>query len=459
MKYQDLFDGLTSRGISPSEILDGSRLDEELTRDEALTGERVRPIALVSPRTSDDVVRIVQFAQENTIAITARGSGTGMCGGCVASSDSIILSFSKMNEIVEIDTENQTATVQPGVTLHQLDEALEPFGLVYPIFPGELSASIGGNVATNAGGMRAIKYGVTRNQVLGLEVVLANGTKLKTGGKFVKCSSGYDLTQLVIGSEGTLGLVTEIIVKLYPRPKFTATVLAPFETLDQITNAVPKIVSSGADPLILEYIDAIAIVATTQNVGLDLGIAQEIQDKALAYLLIVIEGDNESRIDEDIEGLAALVDELGAMDIYILPPSTSAKLIDAREKAFWVAKAHGANDILDIVVPRSKLPEYMNSVSSIAQATQSWIAGCGHVGDGNVHLSIFQNDSDRLHQAMEQVLSCGIALGGAVSAEHGIGREKRAYFLELEDPNKIELMRSIKTAFDPKGLLNPGAIF
>ena len=459
MNFDELRNSLLKIGLEESQVRRGQDLPSELLKDEALTASGTVPMAMVYPTSSAQVAKIVELASTFEVAITARGSGTGMCGACIGGPDSIVLCFEKFNQILEIDVENQVAVVEPGVTLAQLDDALAPFGLVYPIFPGELSATLGGNIATNAGGMRAIKYGVTRNQVLGLEVVLGNGTLMRTGGKFVKCSSGYDLTQLIVGSEGTLAVVTEITLRLFPRPKFTATLLAPFADLEQITNAVPKVVSSGINPLILEYIDAISIVATTQNVGLDLGIPEEIKQAAMAYLVIVIEGNDHDRLDGDIEQAATLVSELGALDIYVLSESVSSRLIDAREKAFWVAKQHGANDILDIVVPRSRLPQYMTAVGEVATKTESWIAGCGHVGDGNVHLSIFQQDSGKLHEAMTQVLAAGISLGGAVSAEHGIGREKRSYFLDLEDPAKIEIMRSIKAVFDPKNIFNPGAIF
>ena len=187
--------------------------------------------------------------------VTARGSGTGLSGACIPRADGVLVSFERMAQILEIDTENHVAVVQPGVTLHQLDEALKPHGLVYPVFPGESSASLGGNVATNAGGMRAVKYGVTRHQVLGLNAVLGTGEVIRTGGKFVKATSGYDLTQLIIGSEGTLALVTEAILRLHPRLTHGATVLAPFPTLDDVTAAVPPIVGRGVEPTILEYID------------------------------------------------------------------------------------------------------------------------------------------------------------------------------------------------------------
>lgn len=444
--------------VGVKDVLLGDAIPDDYTHDEALTAEPVQPLAVVRPASTDEVAAVMRVCDELGVPVTARGSGTGLSGACVPRSDGIVLALERMSRIVEIDTENHVAVVEPGVTLDQLDEALAPLGLVYPVYPGENSASLGGNVATNAGGMRAVKYGVTRHQVLGLTAVLANGDVIRTGGKFVKATTGYDLTQLIIGSEGTLAVVTEAILKIYPRPAHTAVVLAPFPTVDEVAAAVPPIVRSGINPLVLEYVDGLGLSSLAANVGLELGIAAEVQARAQAYLIVVLEQHQAGRLDEDLAQLAEQLETLGAVDMFLLPPASGAKLLEAREKAFWVVKALGANDIIDVVVPRASVPEYLRKVAAIAQDNGTLVSAAGHAGDGNIHLSVFQADPEVRHRVMHAIIGAGVDLGGAISAEHGIGKEKRQYFLELEDPNKIALMRRIKRAFDPNGILNPGTL-
>jgi glycolate oxidase len=441
--------------VGETNVVVGDAVHADYTHDETLNVTPVRPLALVLPGSTGEVSEVMKVATEHCVPVVARGSGTGLSGAAVPVPSGILLAFDRMRQIRELDSENQVAVVEPGVTLEQLNEALAPLGLVYPVSPGEQSASLGGNVGTNAGGMRAVRYGVTRHHVLGLEVVLADGTVMRTGGKFVKSSSGYDLTQLLVGSEGTLAVTTEVTVKVQPRPTETTTVLAPFATLTDVANAVPHLVASGINPTILEYADALVLSSITRAAGLDLGIPDDVKEAALAYLIVVLEESSATRLDEDVERLGTLLVELGALDAYVLPPQAGAALIVARERLFFVTKAAGADDIIDAVIPRAAIPGYLATVADLAAAHGAFVSGCGHVGDGNVHLAVFQADPEKRKALTREVFRTAVDAGGAISGEHGIGTEKMPYFLEMQDPVALGLMRAIKVAFDPKGILGP----
>jgi glycolate oxidase len=441
--------------VGDPHVVTGTEIHSDYTHDEAMTAQPVTPLAVVFPSSTADVSEILRQANEARLPVVARGSGTGLSGGCLPVADGIVLAFDRMQAIREIDEANQVAVVEPGVTLEALNAALAPHGLTYPVSPGEPSASLGGNVATNAGGMRAVRYGVTRHHVVGLEVVLADGTVMRTGGKFVKSSSGYDLTQLLIGSEGTLAVTTEVIVKVQPKMTEAATVLAPFPSLQEVASTVPLIVSSGIEPSILEYIDVLAMGGITASAGLDLGIPDDVKAATLAYLVVVLEGRNAARVGEDVEQLATLLGQHGALDVYVLPSTAGAQLISAREKAFFVSKAAGSDDIVDAVIPRAGIPDYLAQVAELSGQFGALVTGCGHVGDGNVHLSIFQADPVRRHELIRAIFDAALSFGGAISGEHGIGTEKLEYFLDTQDATGLALMRSIKLAFDPHGILGP----
>jgi glycolate oxidase len=427
--------------------------------DESLHAAAVTPAAVVFPSDTAQVSHIVRVAAEWGVPLTARGAGTGLSGGCIPAPGGVVVAFERMARLLEIDTANHVAVVQPGLTLAALDEATATHGLVFPVFPGTNAASLGGNVATNAGGMRAVKYGVTRNQVLGIEAVTGTGEVIRSGGRYVKATSGYDLTQLVVGSEGTLALVTEATLRLHPRLSDTASLLAPFASVADVAAVVPRIVASGVQPLILEYIDRSTMKGLLRMNDLSLGIPDEVIAVTEAYLVVVLEGRDEQRLEVDVADVARQLTEADAHDVYVLPPGQGAELLTARERAFWLVKAAGADDLIDMVVPRDKIPDYLRLVQETADRYDSKVFGCGHAGDGNIHFSVYQPDEGRRTDLVRAIFEVGLGLGGAISGEHGIGRAKKQHYQALEDPGKLALQRRIKEAFDPAGILNPGCLF
>lgn len=450
---------LFSHIVGHTHLLTGDAITDDYGHDEALTIPPQQPAYLAKPATAEDVAALLKAATEHHVPVTARGSGCGLSGAAQPVADGLLISFERMNAILEIDTDNHVAVVQPGVTLTELDAATARVGLSYTVYPGELSSSVGGNVGTNAGGMRAVKYGVTRHNVLGLQAVLPTGEIIRTGGKMSKISTGYDLTQLIIGSEGTLALATEVTVKLVPRLAHSATVLAPFDDFDQVMAAVPKLISSGLNPTIVEYIDNVVMAAIVNAEKLELGIPEQIRETCAAYLVVALENNHTDRLDEDAAALGALLCDWGAVDAYVLQGNSARRLIVARENVFWTAKAIGADDIIDVVVPRASMPEFLRKARDIALTEGVTMSGCGHAGDGNVHGVLFCKDPQIRKKLLTEIFDFAMSLGGAISGEHGVGRAKADYFCQLEDPAKLELMQRIKRSFDPAGILNPGVVF
>lgn len=445
--------------VGDDNFLSGDAIPEDYSHDEVLNQPSQQPAYLAKPHTAEQVAELLKTASEHKIPVTARGSGSGLSGAARPVEGGLVISFELMNQILEIDTANQVAVVQPGVTLHDLEAATEGTGLRYMVYPGELSASVGGNVGTNAGGMRAVKYGVARHNILGLQAALPTGELISTGGKIAKVSTAYDLTQLIVGSEGTLALATEIIVKLHPQLEHSATVLAPFADFDAVMTAVPAVLANGLAPYILEYIDNLTMAGLVHIQKLELGIPDKIRDSCQAYLVVALENRTAERLDEDVERAGELLAELGAIDAYVLEGAAARKLIEGREKAFWTAKAIGSDDIIDTVVPRSAMPKFLSTAKDLALAAGGGAAGCGHAGDGNVHLAIRLPDPEKRKKLMTDIFALAMELGGAISGEHGLGRAKTPYYLKLEDPAKVALMRRIKESFDPAGILNPGVVF
>jgi glycolate oxidase len=455
VQRDDLLARLTA-ALSPTQVRAGDAVAEEELGDESLAAPApARPLAVVRPRTTAEVATVARLATSAGVALVPRGSGTGLSGAARAQAGSILVNFAEMNAVLSVSASDHVAVVQPGVTLRQLNEHLIGSGLHYPVHPGELSGSLGGNVNTNAGGMRAVRHGVTRHHVLGLELVLADGTVLRTGAPVVKSSSGYDLTQLVIGSEGTLALVTEVTLRLSPVMPERATVLVPFATLEGLAAVVPEVVAAGLEPSMLEYLDLLTMSAVTQAAGIELGVPVEVAAATGAYLVVLLETRTAEQLERDLADLAQLVGARGALDLYVLSATVGPRLIEARERAFWVAKAAGADEIVDVVVPRSRVPEYLAEAADIAARHGGFVSGCGHVGDGNVHLSVFAPEAGARHALLHDLFAAGLARGGQISGEHGIGADKRELYRHLSDPALLALQARVKAAFDPRGLLNP----
>src|SRR4051794_16446663 len=302
----------------------------ELCADEALGVPAGKPAYVVWPGDRDEVVAVVRAARAAGVSVTARGAGTGLSGAATPDDGAVLVSFARMDRILEIDPVDAVAVVQPGVSLADLDAVAGEHGLTYPVHPGEQTASLGGTVATNAGGMRAVRYGVTRAHVLGLEAVLADGTAVRTGGRLAKISSGYDLTQLLIGSEGTLALVTEVIVRLHPHLPARRTVLAPFGSADAVTAAVGRIVGAGLAPTVCEYLDGPTMRAVCAAADLTLGLPEDLVDAD--HLLVELAGRRAERVGEDAEELADTLSALGAAEVFDLPAGSARRLVEAREK-------------------------------------------------------------------------------------------------------------------------------
>lgn len=442
-------------------VFAAEKINEDYSHDEMVEYGTYMPEVLVQALSTQEVSEVMKYAYEKNIAVTPRGSGTGLCGGAVAIRGGILLSVEKMNNILEIDIENYTVTTEPGVLLMELAKAVEENDLLYPPDPGEKSATIGGNVMTNAGGMRAVKYGVTRDYVRGMEVVLPNGKIISIGGKIAKNSSGYSLKDLFIGSEGTLGIVTKLILKLIPKPKKTLSLLMPFDDLENCIETVPKIIKSKFVPTAIEFMQKEVIEAAEKYLG------RKFPDKtAEAYLLLTFDGNSVEEIEYAYNSVAKICLEAGALDVFISDT-------DERQESIWSARGAFLEaiksstpemDECDVVVPRNKIAVFVKFVGKLSLNYNIRILSFGHAGDGNLHIYVCKDNlcNDEWHKkltaVMDELYKKAIELEGQVSGEHGIGHAKILYLQESVGDTSMELMRAIKFAFDPKNILNPGKV-
>jgi len=438
----------------------GENIHEDYSHDE-LAEEEFFPEILLTPENTEQISKSMKYAYENNIPVTPRGQGTGLVGSAVAIDGGILISTEKLTKIIELDKDNLTITVESGVLLMDIATHVEENDLLYAPDPGEKSASIGGNIATNAGGMRAVKYGVTRDYIRELEVVLPDGKVIKTGGKIVKDSSGYSIKDLIIGAEGTLGIVTKAVLKLLPLPIVNISLLVPFENMETAIETVPKIIRSKNIPVAIEYMERKVIKDSEDYLG------KKFPDSSSdAYLLLKFDGNSKDEVEKQYEKVANICLEEGAIDVYISDT-------EEREDSIWTARGafleaiKGSTtkmDECDVVVPRNKVAEFIKYTKFVEKDVDIRISSFGHAGDGNLHVYLLKDEmteeefQNKLKKAFDLLYSKGDELGGHVSGEHGIGYAKKAYLEKIMGNDYMNLLRGIKNAFDPKGIMNPGKV-
>jgi glycolate oxidase len=419
------------------------------------------PDVALTPGCTEEVAAILRAASREGIPVHPRGAGSSLSGGAVPVGGGIALSLARMNRILEIDPADTIAVVQPGVVTADLQRAVERIGLFYPPDPASMQqCTIGGNVACNAGGPRCLKYGVTKDYVLGLTVVLVDGRVLRLGGRTVKNVTGYQLVQLFVGSEGSLGVITEIILRLIPLPRCRSTAAAYFPTLDAASEAVTAIMSSGMLPATLEMMDRTSINIVEDYLGLGLPRTAE------ALLLLEQDGNDEEATRAEVARMAAICRELGAVDVRVAENAAEREGLWRARRAVSGALGRVRPNKLgeDIVVPRSRIPEMVRRIEGIARRHDLPIVVFGHAGDGNLHPNILfdrrlPGDLERVERAAADIFTAALELGGTLSGEHGIGSLKREFLVDDLGADAVDVMRAIKSALDPRGLLNPHKIF
>ncbi len=420
-----------------------------------------RPEVVVVPRTVDAVAHTMRLATEYRVPVTPRGAGTGLSGGALPVHGGIVLSTTHLNRILEIDRENLMAVVEPGVITQVFQEAVEAVGLFYPVDPASRgSCFLGGNLAECAGGPRAVKYGVTKDFVTGVEAVLPDGNLVRHGGKLLKNVTGYNLTQLIIGSEGTLAVITKIYIRLLPLPQHRILLLAPFASLEEPARAVPAIMHAGIIPSVLEFMERDAVEITERHLGKSFPHAD-----AAAHLMIELDGSDEGVIQRDAERVAEIVLAHGASDVLVADTDAKMGELWSMRRAFGAAvKSESIYKEEDTVVPRNQLVALVKGVKEIAARRGLRTVCYGHAGDGNLHVNILKMDMSEerwntaLDPAIREIFALTVKLGGLISGEHGIGYVQKDYMPIAYSAEEIALMRAIKDAFDPLGILNPGKL-
>jgi glycolate oxidase len=419
-----------------------------------------RPGAVVFPLTAEEVAECVRLARKRSVPVVTRGSGTGLSGGSVPLDGCLVICLVKMDKLIEVDEKNLTLRAQSGVITKEIDDAAAKVGLFYPPDPGSMKIStIGGNVAENSGGLRGLKYGVTRDYIMGIEVVLPDGTLTFLGNKCVKDVAGYSMKDLFIGSEGTLGIITEVILKVLPRPKARKTMLALYDSMDAAAKTISAIIAAKIIPCTLEFLDRVTVQCVEDYAKI--GLPTDVE------ALVLMETDGHPVVvEEEAAQMMALAKANGAHDVRAAADEAEgAKLAAARRNAFSaLARVRPTTILEDVTVPRSELATMVAFIDSVAKRHNLQIGTFGHLGDGNLHPTFLTNELDheemhRVEIALAEIVEETIRLGGTVTGEHGVGLAKKAFLKRQLGEGSYELMRSIKRALDPQGLLNPGKIF
>ncbi|MCY6355037.1 FAD-binding oxidoreductase [Clostridium sp. ZS2-4] len=467
-EYNKLTEEIISKlqEAAPGHILTGDDINEDYSHDEMPIYGKAAPEVVFIAHSTEEVAAVVKICNEYKIPVTPRGSGSGLVGGAVPLLGGVLIDLTKMNKILSYDLENFVVHVQAGVTLNDLAEDCAKQGLLYAPDPGEKFACLGGNVSTNAGGMRAVKYGATRDYVRGMTVVLPTGEITHFGATVSKTSSGYSLVDLMVGSEGTLGVITELTLKVMPAPKVLASLIIPFENLNDCMSTVPKIKMANVNPQALEFMEREIVLASERYIGKS--VFPQVLDgmTANAYLLVTLDASSEDELDNLIEQTSEVVLEAGAIDVLVA--DTPAKMKDA-----WAARSSFLEAIIaetklldecDVVVPVNKIPSYLEFVNKAGEECGITVRSFGHAGDGNLHIYQCSNDLEeeefkaRVDKFFDLIYPEATKCGGLVSGEHGIGSGKVSYLVESIGEVNMNLMRGIKKAFDPNSIMNPGKV-
>jgi glycolate oxidase len=455
--------------VGPEDVITDREKLEDFSHDEFSLREIGRyPEVVAKPERTEEVAAVMRLASGARIPVTPRGGATGLCGGCVPIYGGIVLALEKMNRIVEIDLANQMAVVEAGVLLGDFARAVEEAGLSFPPHPGDESAMIGGLIATNAGGSRAVRYGVIRNYVRGLEVVLPGGDVIRPGGKLVKSSTGYSLLHLLVGSEGTLGVITRAVIQLLSAAPLSRSLVVPFDDVDGAVEAVPLLMGRKIVPLAVEFIEQEVIRITEEHLK-----KRWPTSAGRTSLLVILDASTEEEMDRMSQVVAEVCLGKGALDVFIADtPAKQDLVLEIRSKIYEAIKSLTV-EILDICVPRAEIPGHVRRIREVSRQYGIWLPTFGHAADGNVHTHIMKAKygegkmipvpeeewRDKAEQVRAELYADAMARGGVISGEHGIGLVKKPFLAMALGGEQVDLMRGIKRLFDPHGILNPGKVF